>query len=290
WGRQGAGLRLDRAALRDLWPVAGPQIASTFVTLGKYRLFILALGFTSAHTVVALSHAAFRLLDGPLMVVGQSVARIGLPRLCAEQSDGARLAGAFGDMAQLQAFLGLPVAVGIALVAPAMVHVLLGPEWREAGGAAQVVGLAAAVGFLAGDAGSLFVALGKAKWNAALAALSLAAPLALLLALRPSTPAAVALCWASQSVLLPPLAAWLALRGIRRSPLWLLGRIAPALLATACMATAILALQAAVPMRPAAELAASVACGGAVYLAVAAALLRLRLPPALAPRTAVPAE
>ena len=66
WGRHGAGLRLDRAALRDLWPVAGPQIAAIFVAFGKYRLFILALGFASGHMVVALSHAAFRLLDGPL--------------------------------------------------------------------------------------------------------------------------------------------------------------------------------------------------------------------------------
>ena len=138
--------------------------------------------------------------------------------------------------------------------------------------------------------GSLFVALGKAKRNAAFAAASLAAPLALLLAMRPSTPAAVALCWASQSVLLPPAAAWLALREIGRSPLWLLGRTAPALLATGCMAAAVLALRAAVPMGPGAELAASIACGGAVYLAVAAALLRLRLPPALSSRAAVAAE
>ncbi len=286
--RREAGLRLDRAALRELWPVAGPQIAAVFVSAGRYRLFLLALGFTaSGHAVVALSHAAFRLLDGALGVVFQSVARIGLPRLCAERANRARLAEAFGELAQFQALLGLPVTVGVALVAPAMVHVLLGPEWREAGNAARVVGLATAVGFLAGDAGSLFVALGKARRNLILAAASLAAPLALLLVLRPSTPAGVALCWASPSVLLPPVAAWLALRELGRSPRWLLEKTAPALLATGCMAAAVLALQASVPMRLAAELAVSAACGGAVYLAVAAAALRLRPPPALAPRPVV---
>ena len=288
--RQGARPRLDVAALRELWPVAGPQIAAVFVTFGKYRLFLLALGFTTGHSVVALSHAAFRLLDGALMVVYQTIPRIGLPRLCAERADRARLADAFGELAQVQAFLGLPVTVGTALVAPAMVHTLLGPEWQAAGNAAQVVGLATAVGFLAGDAGSLFVALGKAKRNVALAVVSLVVPLALLLALRPSTPAAVAVCWASQSILLPPITAWLVLRELGRSPWWLLKKVAPALLATGCMAAVVVALQTFVPMRPGVELIASVACGGAAYVAAAAALLRLRLPPALTSRIMVAAE
>ncbi len=90
-GRAAGAPRLDRGALRDLWPVAGPQIAAIFVAVGKYRLFLLALGLVAGHTVVALSHAAFRLLDGPLGIVFQSVGRIGLPRLCAERADRARL-------------------------------------------------------------------------------------------------------------------------------------------------------------------------------------------------------
>lgn len=285
-----AGVGLDRAALRDLWPVAGPQVAAVFVSVGKYRIFLLALGFVAGNAVVALSHAAFRLLDAALGIVAQSVFRIGLPRLCAEQGDRARMAEAFGELTHLQAFLGLPVAVGTALVAPAMVQSLLGPEWGAAAGAAQVVGMASAVGFLAGDVASLHVALGKAKRNLALAVVSLAVPLALLLALRPSTPQAVALCWAGQVFVLTPAAAWLALRELRRSPWWLLSKSAPALLATGCMAVAVLALQASAPMRPGAELFASVAVGGAVYLAVAAALLRMRLPPALTSRLAVAAE
>jgi hypothetical protein len=126
--------------------------------------------------------------------------------------------------------------------------------------------------------------------NVALAVVSLVVPLALLLALRPSTPAAVAVCWASQSILLPPITAWLALRELGRSPWWLLKKVAPALLATGCMAAVVVALQTFVPMRPGVELIASVACGGAAYVAAAAALLRLRLPPALTSRIMVAAE
>lgn len=288
--RQVTRLRLDRSALRDLWPIAVPQVAAVFVTTGKYRIFLLALGFTVGHSVVALSHAAFRLLDGPLMVVFQSVNRIGLPRMCVEQGHRERLAETFGEMAQLQALLGLPVATGIALVAPAMVLTLLGPEWQAAADAAQIVGFASTIGFLAGDASSLFVAVNKPKRNIVVAVASLVLPLTLLFALRPTTPEGVALCWASQSVLLPPVTAWLAVRELGRSPWWLLGQTAPAVIATLGMVVAVIALRSAVPMRASVQLIASMACGGAVYLGIAAVLLRLRMPTALVPRVQVAAE
>lgn len=273
---------LDPAALRELWPVAGPQIAAVAVMVGRYRLFLLALGLVAAPSVVALSHVAFRLLDGALVVVFQSISRISLPRFCAVQADRQRLAEAFGDVAQLQALMGLPICAGVALVAPAMVQALLGPDWADAAAAAQVVGFAAAIGFVYGDANALFVAVGRARRNLTIALSSLALPLGLLALLRPGTPAEVALCWAAPSVVLPPLLGWLCLREIGRSPLWLLRRVAPALLATAAMAAAVLGLQAALPMRAFATLLASTGLGAAVYLAVAAAALRLRMPRALA--------
>ncbi len=281
--------RLDRSALRDLWPVAGPQIAAVAVLVGKYRMFLLALGFTAGQSAMALSHVAFRLLDGVLVIVFQSISRIALPRLCAEArgatpAERHRLAEAFGDIAQLHALLGLPLAVGTALVAPAMVQGLLGPEWAAAAAATQVVGFAAAAGFLNGDVGSLFVALGKARWNLVAALVGLVLPLVLLAVLRPQTPAAVAWCWASQSLLLPPVLAWLSLREIGRAPLWLLRRTAPALMATAAMAAAVLLVQALPALRPLTELMVSAVVGAAVYAAVAAAALGLRLPAGLLPR------
>ena len=60
----------------------------------------------------------------------------------------------------------------------------------------------------------------------------------------------------------------------------------PALL----LAAAVLAVQAYVPMQPGAELLASVACGAAAYIAAAAALLQMRLPPALTSKIVAAAE
>ena len=98
-----------------------------------------------------------------------------------------------------------------------------------------------------------------------------AVPLAALLAARPATTIGVAACWASSTVAMAPWVVWLALSELKRSPLWLLGRIAPALVATAAMAAAVVLLQetAARDLPPLARLAASVAAGAVVFPAPA---------------------
>lgn len=283
--------RLDLGALRELWPVAGPQIAAMTVAVGKYRIFLLTLGLIVSEAVLGVVHFAFRMLDAVLVMVWQSVSRLAMPRLCALQGDRKALADCYGELAQMQALLGLPVAVGAALVAPDLVGALLGPAWAGTAEAVRVGGLAAAVAFLAGDHVSLFVAIGRARWNAWVAFISLALPLAALLLAAPQTPAGVALAWATQSLLISPVLAWVVLREIRRSPFWLLRQVAPAILACAAMAAAVLAVQAVVPEgRHFLRLFAGVGAGAAAYAAVAWVALGGRLPAALARPAGTPAE
>jgi O-antigen/teichoic acid export membrane protein len=272
---------LDRAALAGLWPIAGPQVAALAVLVGRYRLFLVALGMLVTEAVLAVSHFAFRMLEAPVVMVLHATGRIAMPRLCSLQHDRDALADAFGDLAQLQALLGMPLAAGIALTAPDLVQALLGPEWAGVAQAAQVVGFASLLLFINGDSVSLFVAVGKPKWNVVINVLALVVPLAALFILQPQTPTGVALAWASQHLLMPFVIGWLVLRELRRSPLWLLGRIAPAIVATGAMATVVAVLEAVLRLSPMVELLASAALGGAVYLAVVWVLLRGRLPRAL---------
>jgi len=272
---------LDRAALRDLWPVAVPQVTAVAVLLGRYRLFLLALGLITTETVLAVSHFAFRMLDAALVMVWQATGRIAMPRLCALQGDREALAETFGDLAQLQALLGMPIAAGIALTAPNLVQALLGPAWQDSAQAAQIVGAAALLTFLHGDTLSLFVARGKAHRNILINLGALAVPLAALLILRPQTASGAALAWASQSLVLPPILTWMVLREVRRPLSWLLLRIVPAVVATGAMAAAVLTLELAVPMPAGAQLATAILLGGSVYVSVAWAMLKRRLPRAL---------
>jgi O-antigen/teichoic acid export membrane protein len=248
-GRHGLRPAVARRALADLWPVAGPQILSVIVTAGRYRLFVLALGVVTTEAVVAVCNVAFRLLDSALNVVWSSVPRLSLPRLSALQANRGDMAEAYGHLAQLQALMGMPIAAGIALTAPDLIRALLGPVWLDAAEATRLVGWVAVLSF---------------AWG-------LVVPLAALLAARPATPFGVAVCWASSTVFMAPWVVWLALGELKRSPLWLLGRIAPALLATAAMAAAVVLLQETVArgLQPFARLAVSAAAGALVFSAVA---------------------
>lgn len=279
--RRGFRPKLDFAALRALWPVALPQMAGAAVHLGRYRIFLLALGFIVPQPVLAVSHFAFRLLDAALSVVGRSIGRLAMPRLCALQQDRAALAVAYGELAQLQALLGLPICLGIALTAPDLVQVLLGPAWAGTAAATQVAALAAMATLLHGDPGSLFVATGKARRNLGLALAALILPLAALLLFRPDTPQEVAIVWSAQSLMLPPVIAWLVLAELGRPVWWLARQVAPAILAAAVMAAAVLLLQRGLAMPPAVRLLASAGLGAVVYGATAWLALGCRLPSGL---------
>jgi O-antigen/teichoic acid export membrane protein len=269
----GGGLRPAVAgrALADLWPVAGPQILSVVVNAGRYRLFVLALGIVATEAVVAVCNVAFRLLDAALTMVWGSMSRLSIPRLSALQDKPSGLAETYGNLAQLQALMGMPIAAGIALTAPDLIRALLGPAWLEAAEATRLVGWVAVFSFCWGDPAALFLALGKTKRNLVLSAAALAVPLAALLLARPATVSGVALCWASSTVAMAPWVVWLALSQLKRSPLWLLQRIAPALAATAAMTVAVVAVQGTVArdLPPLARLAVSIVVGAVVFAGVA---------------------
>ncbi len=272
---------LSRAALAELWPVAIPQVTAVCVLVGRYRLFLVVVGLMTTEAVLAVSHFAFRMLDAALVMVWQATGRISLPRLCALQHDRDAMADAYGDLAQLQALLGMPLAVGIALVAPDLVQALLGPAWAGAAHAAQVAGLAAVLTFLHGDPISLFVARGKARWNVYVNLAALLVPLACLLIVQPRTPTMVAIAWAAQSLLLPPVLIYVVLRELNRPLTWLLARIAPALVATGAMTATVLALELTLRLSAWMELVVAAVLGGCVYVGVAMAMLRGQLPRAL---------
>lgn len=290
FGRLRLRPRFSRAAIADLWPVAGPQILAIVVMAGRYRLFVLALGVVTTEAVVAVCNVAFRLVDSGLGVVWNSTSRLALPRLSALQHDRHAMAEAYGDIAQLQALMGMPIAAGIALTAPDLVAALLGPAWAPAAEAAQLVAWVAVLSFSWGDSGSLFVALGRTRRNLGIAAVSLAVPVLLLLAFRPATPGGVAACWAASTIAVAPWLIWIVLRELGRSPWWLLRRLAPALAATGTMALAVLALRSGLHLPPLVELLSAATTGAVIFAGVAWLALGRRRPPALNAPAAAPAE
>ena len=272
---------LDRAAIGDLWPVAGPQLLSIVMQDGRYRVFIIALGMIATGSVVAVCNVGFRLLDAVLTVVSGSTLRITLPRLSALQDDPSAFAEAYGETAQFQALLGWPIAAGVALTANNLVVGLMGPQWASAAEGTRIAACAAMLAYTYGDASSLWIALAKTRINLITAAASLLVPIIGLLLLHPQTPSQAAWCWGATALVLAPVNMLLVLRRIRRSPLWLLGWLWPAAAATAAMALAVLAASPLLPAAPLLALVCQAGLGAAVFGLVAFLALGRHLPHAL---------
>ena len=250
--------------------------------VGKYRVFLIVLGLLMTEAALGQANVAFRMVDAALVVVWHSVTRVGLPRLCAAQRDHETLVQRYGEIAVLPALIGLPVALGVALVAEDLVAALLGPSWAGAADAARISALAACIAFFHGDHFSLFVALGRARWNLMVAAATVVAPLLALLVLRPQTAAGAAMAWGTQAVLVTPVLIWMVLRQLRRSPLWLAKQVAPGAIAAAAMVPSVLLVQYALEdARPLLRLVAAAAIGAVVFAGVAWLALGRRLPAAL---------
>ena len=169
-----------------------------------------------AETVVAVTHIAFRLLDVAMAVVTGAASRLAMPRLAALQNDRAALAEAYGDLAQLQALIGLPVAAGLAITAPRLIEILMGGPWIGAAEPARLVALAAIPGFLVGPAPALWLALGRTRMNLLMQLVAFTLPLLGLLVLRPQDAAAAALCWVLGSLAVPPIQLAVTLRALHR--------------------------------------------------------------------------
>lgn len=275
-------LLLDRKALGELWPVAGPQVLALLVFSGRYRIFILALGTLVAETIVAVTHIAFRLLDVALAVVNGATARLAMPRLSALQHDRIALAEAYGDLTQLQALFGLPIATGLAITAPHLVTLLMGEPWIAAAAPAQLVALAAIPTFLVGPASALWLAVGRTRINLVVQLVAFAVPLAALLVVRPVDVAGAALCWAGSSLAVPPVQLVLALKALGRPLGWLAARLMVPVIGTAGMAAAACLVARQVEQtEPLTALLLIAGVGGAVYLTILALLLGCRMPRAL---------
>lgn len=274
-------LRADTHALRELLPVAGPQSAATIVELSRYRIFLLALGSLMAEAMVARAHFAFRIMDAALVPVWQVTIRLSTPRLSALQHDRRAMADAYGDLAQLQAMLALPITLGVALTVPDAVQYLLGADWNGTAEAAQLVGFATAVFFAFGTYTSLFVALGRPTVNLVIGSAWFALQLVGLVIIQPTTPLDAAYAFALPPLILVPVIVTLVLRALGRSPLWLARRVAPAAFATLAMVIAVLAIDGIVTLSPLPHLAVAALVGATVFTMTAWLALGCRLPEAL---------
>jgi PST family polysaccharide transporter len=130
----------------------------------------LVVGRTMGAASLGFYNRAFQFLAIPVSLVGTTLDRVMFPLLSRTNGDRQRLGQAYGRSITLLALLSLPATVALILLAPEIVHVLLGTEWNPVIAPFQILALATLPRLSAKLARSMVKATGavyKSAWRQA---------------------------------------------------------------------------------------------------------------------------
>ncbi|SDH17403.1 lipopolysaccharide biosynthesis protein [Nitrosomonas sp. Nm132] len=123
------GIRANRTAYRDLLRFGGGHALAEIGRTGAYQVDNLIVGRFLGAEALGLYGRAFQVVTMPTKLLGVGLLKVMFPIMSRMQSEADRLARAFLRSMGMVAMLGLPFSMLLALLAPEIVHVLLGSQW-----------------------------------------------------------------------------------------------------------------------------------------------------------------
>jgi O-antigen/teichoic acid export membrane protein len=168
-------------------------------------------------------------------VLIRSLARVSVSALSRLQDQAERFAAAFYQIVEMQSVLVLPATIGLALLAPDVVHLFFGAKWEASIPIMQTLLLACPFEALSGIHQSVLVARGRPEWCSALVSVhAIANVLAFAVAIHWGA-LAVAAAYSVRAALLYPLELGVVRRVTGVSELKTLRLLAPQVLAVVVM-------------------------------------------------------
>ena len=119
------------------------------------------VGWYLSATALGFYQYAYQLADAPSTEISETVSSVTFPAYSKLQDDPARLRSAFLATTRFTAFLTVPMAFGIALIAPSFVQVVLGQQWIPMVLTMQLLALYGLLHALTRNFGSIWKAVGR---------------------------------------------------------------------------------------------------------------------------------
>jgi PST family polysaccharide transporter len=196
------------SSVRSLLRIGLPLTASTLVQIGRYRIFAVMIGGTAGAAALGQIHLAFRLADTVREITFTALWRLMLPILAEHQSDRAELLRQVDRLLLLSSAVTMPMCGGMALALGPVTTLVLGPEWHQAGLAAEpLVGLTALLALMF-PSGAALVAAGQARFTLYANLAGLGATIVAVLLIRPSTPWEAVWVWCGAQCFVSPYSLW----------------------------------------------------------------------------------
>ncbi len=150
------------AAMKSIWSFSGGLLGFTIVNYSGRNADNLLIGRFSGATALGFYNRAYSVML-PLLQIGNVVGRVMFPALSLISGDRERVRNAYRRVLRLMTFLTMPILVGMAATAPALVKVLWGPGWEPAAPLLQVLCLAGLPQCLFSSEGWLYQSQGRTR-------------------------------------------------------------------------------------------------------------------------------
>jgi O-antigen/teichoic acid export membrane protein len=124
-------IRVSRPELRELVTFGAGlcigKVGNYLATEGDYLVTVKWLGVAA----LGLYERAYQLMAMPAILVGQVLDDVLFPAIAQIQNESERVARAYRRVAAAVALFALPLSALVLILAPDIVHVLLGPKWGD---------------------------------------------------------------------------------------------------------------------------------------------------------------
>ena len=165
--------RISRAGLGDIFHFSKWMLVQNVIHGLNEKATALVIGRLSNASALAHYSVAYEISNLATTELAAPIRRALLPGLAIMAGDVRALRDGFIRTIAVIALIGLPVPVGIALTAPWIVAVLLGPNWSAAVPLIQVLALHGILRTLGTGSSVVYLAVGKPRITALLSAMRL---------------------------------------------------------------------------------------------------------------------
>lgn len=141
-------------------------------------------------------------------ILAKSIARVSLSALSRIQTETSRFAEALCSLVEMQSVLMFPIAIGLAIVAPEIMHLCFGQKWEASVPIMQALLVACPFEALSGAHQSALVSKGKPAWSSLISTFHAVTNLAFFAVAIHRGALAVAMAFSLRALILYPVELW----------------------------------------------------------------------------------
>ncbi|MDR9768945.1 MOP flippase family protein [Acetomicrobium sp.] len=156
-------LNFDLNKARELFGFGKWILASSILVFLVTQGDDIFVGKLLGATILGFYQIAYKLSNAPATEITHVISQVAFPAYSKLQDNTESLGNAYLKTLQLVAFVSIPLAGGIFVLAPDFVHIFLGEKWVSIVSVMQILALAGLVRSIQATTGPLFQAIGKPK-------------------------------------------------------------------------------------------------------------------------------